>query len=309
MRLPTILAGLFFALLTTLSASDFFVYGSKNKNGAISPKTIEAAFVKAGFTIADNRDMNGPYQKQFGTTGFATYNLFTLYHPVLAKKLVNAYPEAGVFVPMSMGIYQKKGDDTIYAAVLTADTQAKILGLKTADPLLKELETEIHAALRDAMPKGSDHSPTYAIKPPQGDLLTRFSLEVEEDEAEDMKEEIELLIEDGLKPHGFVLANFTDYNYELTDKETEASAFAFYDTYSICKLKVIFATSKERPETGAFAPCTLAIYKKKDEDAIVVAYPSVYNWLSSAAITDKETVAALLKAQKDMEGVVSSATE
>ncbi len=309
MKLTTLLTGLLFALTATLSAGDFFVYGSKNKDGAVTPKTIEAAFSKAGFTVADNRDMNGPYKKQFGSTSFTTYNLFTLYHPAIAKKLVNKYPQAGVFVPMSMGIYQKEGEDTIYAAVLTAATQAKILGLASVDPLLKELESKIQSALKTAMPKGADHSPTYAVKAPRGDLLTQFSLEVEEDEAEDMKEEIELLIEDGLKPHGFVLANFTNYNYELTEEETTESDFLFYDTYSICKLKVIFATSKERPETGAFAPCTLAIYKKKDEDKIVVAYPSVYNWLSSAAITDQESIDALLKAQKDMEKVVRSATE
>jgi uncharacterized protein (DUF302 family) len=309
MKFTTIFTGLLFALTTTLSAGDFFVYGSKNSDGAITPKTIEAAFVKAGFAIADNRDMNGPYQKQFGTTGFTTYNLFTLYHPDIAKKLVNKYPKAGVFVPMSMGIYQKKGEHTIYAAVLTADTQAKILGLDSTDPLLKELETKVRAALKSAMPEGADHSPSYATKPPQGDLLTRFTLEVDEDEVEDMKEEIELLIEDGLKPNGFVLANFTDYNYILTEEETVESAFTFYDTYSICKLKVIYATSQERPETGAFAPCTMAIYKKKDEGEIVVLFPSVYNWLSSAAITDQKSIDELLKAQKDMEQVVSNATE
>lgn len=309
MKLTTLLTGLLFALSATLSAGDFFVYGSKNSDGAITPKTIETAFVKAGFAVADNRDMNGPYQKQFGTTSFATYNLFTLYHPAIAKKLVNQYPQAGVFVPMSMGIYQKKGDDTIYAAVLTADTQAKILGLESTDPLLKELETNVRAALKAAMPKGTDHSPTYQTKPATGDLLSRFSVEAEEDEAEDLKEEIELLIEDGLKPNGFVLANFTDYNYELTEKETTESDFTFYDTYSICKLKVIYATSQERPETGAFAPCTMAIYKKKDEEEIVVVFPSVYNWLSSAAITDQKSIDELLKAQKDMEQVVTGATE
>lgn len=309
MKLTSILAGLLFALTATLSAGDFFVYGSNNKDGAISPKTIEAAFVKAGFTVADNRDMNGPYQKQFGTTSFATYNLFTLYHPAIAKKLVNKYPQAGVFVPMSMGIYQKKGDDAIYGAVLTADTQAKILGLESTDPLLKELETKVRAALKSAMPNGADHSPSYKTKAPQGDLLSRFSVEAEEDEAEDLKEEIELLVEDGLKPNGFVLANFTDYNYILTEEDTVESAFTFYDTYSICKLKVIYATSQERPETGAFAPCTMAIYKKKDEEEIVVLFPSVYNWMSSAAITDQKSIDELLKAQKAMEAVVNSATE
>lgn len=309
MKLTSILTGLLLALSTTLGASDFYVVGSENKGGEITPKTIEAAFVKAGFTIADNRDMNGPYEKQFKSTSFSTYNLFTLYHPVIAKKLVNLYNDAGVFVPMSMGIYQKKGDTTIYAAVLTADAQAKILGLKSVDPLLKELESKIHAALKEAMPKGANRSPAQAAAKAQGELLTRFTVETDEDSAEEKKEEIEMMIEEGLKPNGFVLANFTNYNFELTEKETTESDFDFYDTYSICKLKVIYTTSQTHPETGAFAPCTLVIYKKKGEDEIVVAYPSVYNWLSSSAITDKASVDELLKAQQAMVKVVKEATE
>jgi uncharacterized protein (DUF302 family) len=308
MRLPTLLTGLLFAL-TALAASDFYVVGAENKTGTLTPKTIEAAFVKAGFTVADNRDMNGPYEKQFGTTGFAVYNLFTLYHPAIAKALVNKLPDAGVFVPMSMGIWQKKGETTLHAAVLNADAQAKILEEPSLLPLLKELETKVRTALGEAMPNGKNATPTYAPLSPEGALLTRFSVETDEEEMEDKKGEIEMMIEEGLKPNGFVLANFTDYNFELSERETAESGFDFYDTYSICKLKVIYATSQTRPETGAFAPCTLAVYKKKGENEIVVVYPSVYNWLSSAATTDQAAKAELLKAQSDMERVVREATE
>ncbi|MDQ7067829.1 MAG: hypothetical protein Q9M40_07550 [Sulfurimonas sp.] len=53
----------------------------------------------------------------------------------------------------------------------------------------------------------------------------------------------------------------------------------------------------------------LWLYKKKDEDKIVVGFPAVYNWLSSAKIEDKDAKAVLMKAQKDFESILLDITE
>ncbi|OHD78756.1 MAG: hypothetical protein A2023_07005 [Sulfuricurvum sp. GWF2_44_89] len=101
------------------------------------------------------------------------------------------------------------------------------------------------------------------------------------------------------------MSNFTDYNFALGEK----SPFDFYDTYSICKLKVIYTVAKTRPEAAAFAPCTLMVYKKKDADEIVMGFPGVYNWMSSARVDNSEAKETLLQAQKDFEGVLNSVIE
>ncbi|MMZ71833.1 hypothetical protein D1872_354640 [compost metagenome] len=51
------------------------------------------------------------------------------------------------------------------------------------------------------------------------------------------------------------------------------------------------------------------VYKKKDEDKIVVGFPSVYNWLSSARVEDKAAKKELLKAQADFETILKEVTE
>jgi uncharacterized protein (DUF302 family) len=89
----------------------------------------------------------------------------------------------------------------------------------------------------------------------------------------------------------------------------EESPFSFYDTYSICKLKVIYTVAKTHPEAAAFAPCTLMVYKKKDAAEIVMGFPGVYNWMSSARVDDAEAKSVLLQAQKDFEGVLQSTVE
>jgi len=292
---------LLFGIAISSNAQEIYILGAKNSKNTISPQTIEAALTKAGFQLGDNRDMNGPYQKQFGKTDFSIYNLYTFHHPEMTNELLAKYPEFGIFTPMSMGIYQKKGENTIYAAVLTAKTQAKILGHKSVDPLLKKLEKAVQKAMKQGMQDAFEVSTDYRVKAPEDALITRYALEVDED-WEESKDELEMMIEDGLKPRGFVMANFTDLY-------SDENGYDFFESYSICKLEVIYTTSQTRPETGAFAPCSLAIFKRKGVDEIELMYQSVFNWLSSAGIESEAARKALLKAQEGMQEILLQATE
>jgi hypothetical protein len=51
------------------------------------------------------------------------------------------------------------------------------------------------------------------------------------------------------------------------------------------------------------------VYKKKDAAEIVMGFPGVYNWMSSARVDDAEAKSVLLQAQKDFEGVLQSTVE
>ena len=72
---------------------------------------------------------------------------------------------------------------------------------------------------------------------------------------------------------------------------------------------MIYTVAKTHPEAAAFAPCTMMVYKKKDAGEIVMGFPGVYNWLSSAHIDDPEAKAVLLQAQKDFEAVLNGVIE
>ena len=116
-------------------------------------------------------------------------------------------------------------------------------------------------------------------------------------------------IDDGLKPKGFMMSNFTDLNFVVSEAETVESPFDFYDTYSICKLEVLYEVIKTRPEAAAFAPCTFMFYKLKSEEKIVMGFPGIYNWMSSAYIEDEEAKSQLIQAQKDFESIMDEATK
>ena len=286
-------------------AGDLHLFSAPNAEGKINAAVIEKALESNGFYISANSEMNEPFMKQFQQSDFAVFHLLTVFHKKHAASLVRNHPDAGIFVPMGVGIYQRKGESNFHVSVLTAEAQKKIAGFDAPEFAL--IEKEMLSTLEKALPTAK-HTLSETVLPKEGVLLSRYVRESDTENWKKDKEEVEMIIEDGLKPAGFVMSNFTDYNFMLSE-EKEPSPFDFYDTYSICKLKVIYTVAKTRPEAAAFAPCTLMVYKKKGVDEIVTGFPGVYNWMSSARIDDPEAKATLLQAQKDFEEVLKAATE
>ncbi len=293
--------------LAVAQSSDIEIITSENSDGKITPQTIEDTFKKAGFTISANRDMNGPFKKQFKESGFDTYNLFTFYKADAVLELVKKYPNVGLFAPMSMSIYTKKGEKTISVSSLTAKAMAKIMKAPEDDATLQALRKLVKKTLQQAMPKGTFSSPTYKVQAPIGELVTRFSMEMDKDEWEDELDEFKIGFEGELAPHGFVIAGFNNLGDEFED--AKYNAYDFYEVYSICKLPVIYTIAKTHPEAGAFAPCSLYLNKKRGNTMMHVGFPSVYNWISSMAIENKKDIEVLKNAQTGMQKILTGLTE
>jgi uncharacterized protein (DUF302 family) len=131
-------------------------------------------------------------------------------------------------------------------------------------------------------------------------------MEMDPEEWKDEKESLQMEFEGTLAPNGFVMAGFNDLNHDF--KESKYEAYDFYDVYSICKLPVIYTVAKVHPEAGAYAPCSLYMYNKIDTNTIEMGFPSVYNWISSLAIEDKESIDILMSAQTKMEAILKKLT-
>ncbi|HHD79786.1 MAG TPA: DUF302 domain-containing protein [Epsilonproteobacteria bacterium] len=289
------------------SGSDIEIFTSDNSDGKITPKTIEEAFKKAGFTISANRDMNGPFKKQFKESEFDTYNLFTFYKPDSVLELVKKYPNVGLFAPMSMSIYTKKGEKTISVASLSTEAMTKIMKAPKDDKTLGDLRKLIKDTLMVAMPKGTFKKSVSMTQEPKGELVTQFTMQMDKEEWEDELDEFKMGFEGELAPNGFVIAGFNNLGDEFEDAKYEA--YDFYEVYSICKLPVIYTIAKTHPEAGAYAPCSLYLSKKKSDLTLHVAFPSVYNWMSSMAIKSKEDIKILEDAQAGMKKILTGLTE
>jgi uncharacterized protein (DUF302 family) len=253
--------------------------------------------------------MNKAYEAKFKTHEHDAYNLMTLHKKDVVSNLAKKYPSIALFTPLSMSIFTRKGDKTHSVSSMAAAGIAKVAGIPSDNADLIAYMKEVADVLAKAMPNGKFEELNYKIAKPEGDLIKRFTMEmdVKPDEIEDELEGIQEELEAGLETAGFVLAGYNKLgdDYAAAGNDT----YDFYDAYSICKVAVIFEVSKTHPEAGAFAPCTFSMYKKKGETTVHFAYPSVYNWLSSIDVADKASRDVLLKAQDAMNAAVNEATE
>lgn len=297
------------------SAHNVTILSVENSDGKITPETIQAVFEKAGFFINDNRDMTAPWKRQienktpnFTTLEFDVYNLFTIFNKKAVIKLGQKYNKIGLFSPMSMSIYTKKGSKTISVSSLSIGAMAEIMGIPADDADLVAYGKLVQDTLRAALPGAKEETVSYEMKKPEGPLVTSATFKMDpEGDWEEQKEDFQSAFEQALIPAMFINAGFNDLNYDM--EEAGVEAYNFYDVYSICYLEVIYTVAKAHPEAGAFAPCSMYMFEKKDDHTMEIGFPSVYNWIANLGIEDKASKDILLMAQKKMEDVLAELTK
>lgn len=302
-----ILLILVIALTSIIAAenADILLYKVLNKDLKITAKTLADGLTMDGYVVAKNQDMNGPYEKQFKTTSFESYNLISIYHPTTSTLLIPKYAHSGIFTPFSIATYQSKGDDYLYIALLSAKAQENILKVK--DKLFTNHEKHLRESIVKVLPSAEETTLSYNSEKTDKPLYTKYSFDVEDSDAMEAREDLMMMMESGMEPTGFVVANYIDFNKVL--KEEKKEDYMFYDAYSLCKLKIIYELSKMKPEAGAFAPCTMVIYHKKGSNKTEIVTLSIENLTSTLAIKDKAMLEMLEQAQSTMKSIIEDSAE
>ena len=288
--------------LTAAETNHVRVFSAENSDGKITPKTIQAAFEKAGFMVEANNDMLTPFKRDFKVVHHKVYNLMVLWEKDTFRALGVKYPKVALFTPLSMSIYTEKDATSINVSSITPEGIASMTGIPATEPALIALGEKIEKVLKTAMPNGKFKKMPYQMIKAEGPLVHEVAFAVKGDDWEEAKDDLEMAFEGELAPNGFVSPAFVDLNYDLDEHDIEA--FKFFDAYSICKIPVIYTVSQKHPEAGALAPCTMYLYMKKDENTIHMAFPTVYKWFSALNIQDKASRDVLLDAQKKFENIL-----
>ncbi len=287
------------------------IFSVDNSDGTINAKSIEKAFNASGVVVDVNNNMNSIFEKRYGHVHHKHYNLAIFTNDKMVLKLIKKYPKIGLITPLSMSIYSNDATKTINISTLSLAGMARITQISPTDPDLIAYAGLVDAALHKALPNGSYLPVSHNIKPSNKPLITAFTTEFElEDDATytDLKEEFEEEFEAELGPVGFLIPKSYKLQAGLL-KDNGHDDYDFYDTYSIIRFNVIFPVSKNHPDAGAFAPFSLVIYKKKDEDTVHIGFPSIDNWISDLGITDEESIKEVRKTQDMIKGILEELTE
>ena len=282
-------------IVSATTTQDVQIFTSKNS--ALTPQSIEDAFVRANLNVIGNNNMNKPFVKRFGKVHYATYNLAMFMSNNLTFKLIKKYPEFGALAPLSMSIWSDKNGMNI--ATLTLQGMARATKIPLTDPDLIAYAQLIHKALYQAMPQGEFRQLPYTSTDNNNSYQVNFTASVTLDKGNDIEnyiEDFEAEFEAEMEPYGFLFPNYTNIQEELFD-EHNYKEYEFYHTYSICKFDVIYPVSKLHPEAGAWAPCSFYIYKKKGETKMHMGFLGVDNWITTLNIKDKASLQPLQDAQ------------
>jgi len=288
------------SVASTAIDQDIQIYTTSNSAGKIDNESLEKAFEDAGLIVDSNNDMNRPFQTRFGNTTYKTYRLATVHSPDLVAKLAKDHPSIGLLTPLSMSIWSDDTKNTLNISTLTLRGMSRITQIPIDEEALIAYSALMTKALKSALPDGHFQKVDYQqVVDMNQSLATTFTTELYVDEdmtLEDAKDDLQSELESELETAGFVFPGFISLNYEL--QEHGVNSFDLYDTYSVCKLNVIYPITKTHPEVGAFAPCTFYMYKKKDEAEVHMGFPSIKNWMVSTDIVNKTSLQPLLEAQE-----------
>lgn len=304
---------IFFAFAATIFAAEGFVLLETKQSGKELIKSLSSAYAKAGFTAADERDLGVAFGKQFEQSDFELYYNLTLFDAKALKETLPKNPKLAGFTPYTLLIYQKKGDKSSYVGFVKAKAITLATGAndkKTLNALEKSEKTllkEIKTALKDAKEVKTAYKPNLKE---DKELFFEASIKLKEgSNALAKKEALQKEFESALEVEGFKISNITDVKTELEKVKADMSGYEFFETYSICKLKVIYNAAKERPETGVFAPCAVYFYKLKNEPFIRVGFPPTKNWVVHTNITNSDYVKIMTEAENVVKNVLNEAGE
>ncbi len=283
-------------------SAEIRIFQADNSDGKITPETIQKAFEKAGFYMAANNGMNFPFKRDFNNTYYDVFNLAAFYSADVVKEFIKEYPTIGLFAPMTMSIYTKKGDKTISVATLSPARMAEISGIPADHKGWKKLDEMLQKALKSAMPNGKWVPYTAKKVPVKGPLTVTATMKMGDD-WEDRLEDLENDFESALTVNKFAMPAFNELSEDIED-----TGYDFYIVYSVCKIPVAYTISKNHPEMGAYAPCSMYIYKKEGDETVHFGIHHVKNWIHSMGLTEKEEVQILNDAMSKVEDILKKTT-
>lgn len=282
---------------------EILIFQVDNSDGKITLETIQKGFEDAGFYMAAINDMNNPYMRDFNNTTYDVYALADFYNKDIVEEFIKEYPTIGLFAPIPMSIYTKKGDKTISISTLSTKKMAEITGIPADHKAWKKLDDMIEKALKLALPNGKVIPYTNKTIKVDGPLVVEATSTMT-DEWEDELEDFQLKFESLMTVNKFAMPAFNEFTDEMED-----TGYDFYSVYSICKIPVAYTVSKNYPEMGAYGPCSLYIYKKEGDDTVHYGIHHVNNWIHSMGITEKESVDILQDAMAKVEELLAGITK
>ncbi len=270
---------------------------------------VEEKIKSIGFVLTDpHKRVNDGYKKKYGSTKLDILSFMSVANKNAMSPLLEIDPRLAGFNPFNMLIYRKLGEENTHIGHLVPSAIMDMIGIsdkkirteypKIIEPLNKMMKEEF----------GSDLS-TVKIKKMADKRMMNF--EVAFDRPEDLDDFIDGFqekFEEAFEDKDYIIAGFFNYKESFDGVDRLPSYDAFW-VYSLCHFKfsyTVFDNEGGRPDAGMFAPCSMYMFIRKDDNKLVVGMPRLGNWAATLDIKDPKRLALVEQLDKEIPEIMAS---
>ena len=273
-----------------------------------------------GWILSDPHErINDAYEKRYGnpkdpdydkkgwTKNLDNLGFFSIANDEALRPLLIKAPELGGFSPFNLHIYKKVNENKTYVGHIVPDTMLDIVGVKDAQ-VRKEFNAMFPSL--DAMVQkeigGNIEISEFTALPAK----PMMNFEIKFDKPDDLTEYLEGFqeqFEEAFEDKKYIIAGFKDFKETYADLELPFEEYDAYFVYSLCHFTYSYNIfNKGLPEAGAFAPCSMYLYVKKDTNTLVIGMPKLDNWVAVMNMKDKKMKKSVVDLDNEIISIMKS---
>ncbi len=272
-------------------------------------KFLEEKIKSIGFVLTDpHKRVNDGYAKKYGSTKLDLLSFMSVSNKESMSPLLEIEPKLAGFNPFNMLIYKALDEKEAHVGHIRPEAVLDILDIKdekvrsgyikAIEPLDKMLKEEFGGEVKTLKLDAYSDTRMMEFEVPfeRGDDLDEF--------IDDFQERFEAAFEE----KKYIIAGFFNFKESFDGVDRLPSYDAFW-VYSLCHFKFsysVFDGEGKRPESGLFAPCSMYMYIKKDDNKLMVGMPRLDNWAKAISIKDPKRLELIAQLDKEIPEIMVS---
>lgn len=273
-----------------------------------------------GWILSDPHErINDAYEKRYGnpkdpdydkkgwTKNLDNLGFFSVANDEALRPLLIKAPELGGFSPFNLHIYKKVSENKTYVGHIVPDTMLDIVGVKDAQTRkeFKAMFPSLDAMVQKEIGGKIEISEFKALP-----AKPMMNFELKFDKPEDLTDYLDGFqeeFEEAFEAKKYIIAGFKDFKETYADLELPFEEYDAYFVYSLCHFTYSYNIfNKGRPEAGAFAPCSMYLYIKKDTNTLVIGMPKLDNWTAVMNMKDEKMNKSVIDLDNEIISIMKS---
>lgn len=254
---------------------DYHILAVNTDKENVSALDIKKALTTHGFTVSALTSVTSKHYK--------SYHILNFVDEEISSKIMEKLPQAALFHPMGMAIYQKKNDPYLWMAFLSSRTHSKVLNLRGGMNAFGLYDRKVIAALlttiKQARFKQHNSSQKRIVK--KLDIYKQTS-------SVDGKEVLSKL-QKKLKAKDFIVEEVRDI--------PASKQYDYFKQIIFHEAKTLQTLIEHNPEAGAFFPSTIIVYKNKHSSQASMMHIDTGNIIDSSNVQSTPSLRALVRRQ------------